>query len=93
VTTTTSRGLTIDLVDYFYDWIDGDDPPTKVKQVAENSIDLLFESGARLNVLVREPPEPRSSGNSCANCGGTGEVSTPRTCGQCGGSGSLDTPR
>jgi len=66
VTATTARGLTIDLVDYFHDWIDGDDPPTKVKQVTANSIDLLFESGARLNVLVRELPEPRSSGSQQA---------------------------
>lgn len=53
----TARELTVNFCDDFHDWIDGDDPVASYDRVADNSIDVTFESGARLNVKVTELPD------------------------------------
>lgn len=50
----TAEELTLSFADDFGDWIDGDDPVESYVFVAQNSIDVTFESGARLNVKVTE---------------------------------------
>lgn len=50
----TAKWLTVWLADEFHDWIDGDDPVDFYSVVSHNSINVVFESGARFNIKVTE---------------------------------------